>query len=172
MRKALFFSLVTACALSGCMGLINAASLTRARFTLTIEGQTYTLLNGGTARIRNGILVISHGALRARTPRTVMRIRLPEQARAAGAKFGSIEIALPRLSGPSRMGLARHYQEKLKIGEPYGTVIITDRSGKSTTGWDIMHWDIERFDFPDLDAKDDEQLIQYVTIRVEKVTRK
>ena len=61
--------------------------------------------------------------------------------------------------------------DKISGDKPNGTLYLRDRGSDETSRWSILGWHIESFDFPTLNAKDDSQLIQYVTIRVEKFGR-
>lgn len=62
----------------------------------------------------------------------------------------------------------KQYEGALAGAKPNGFITLTNRAGCDTATWNVMAWHVERFDFPTLNAKDDSQLIQYVTIRVEK----
>jgi len=63
------------------------------------------------------------------------------------------------------------YEGNLAGAKPNGGFELTNRKGEVTSTWNILAWHIESFAFPTLDAKDNSQLMQEVTIRVEKVER-
>ncbi len=161
--------------LSGYASTSNLSKITKAKFTLNIGGKACTFVDGGTARIQNHVLYITHPSVRSRSsskPRTVIRIHFADKARAADVPFNSIEITLPRLSGGNKERLVKQYEGKIRGKKPTGAVRLTDRAGNITSSWNIYGWHIEKFDFPTLNSKDNSQLIQNVVIRTEKISRK
>ncbi len=166
---------ILAIVLSGWASTSNLSKITKAKFTLNIGGKACTFVDGGTARIMNGVLYITHPSMRSRSsskPRTVIRIHFADKARAADVSFSSIEITLPRLSGGNKERLVKQYEGKIRGKKPTGEVRLTDRAGKVMSCWNLIGWHIEQFDFPTLDSKDNSQLIQTVVIRTEKFSRK
>ncbi len=160
--------------LSGSVSATDFSKLTKAKFTLNIGGKTCNFVNAGTGRIKNGVLYISHHALRTQSsskPRTIIKVHLGAVAKAAEVPFSSIEITLPRLSGENKERLVNQYEGKIRGGRPRGTIWLTNNAGTVTATWNIYGWHIESFDFPTLDSKDNSQLIQNIVIRVEKFTR-
>lgn len=161
--------------LSGSVSATDLSKLTKAKFTLNIGGKACKFVDGGTARIKNGVLYITHRALRTPSsskPRTIIKVHFADKARAAEVPFGSIEITLPRLSGGNKERLVKQYEGKIRGSKPNGAVWLTDSAGTVTARWNILNWHIEKFDFPTLDAKDNSQLIQYVVVRTERISRK
>jgi hypothetical protein len=160
--------------LSGCASATNLSKPTKAKFTLNIGGKACKFVDGGTARIQNRVLYITHRSVRTPSsskPRTVIKVHFADKARAAEAPFDSIEITLPRLSGGNKERLVKQYEGKIRGKKPTGAVWLTDRAGKVVSRWNIYGWHIEKFDFPTLDSKDNSQLIQNVVIRTEKISR-
>jgi len=160
--------------LSGSVSAADLSKLTKAKFTLNIGGKACKFVDGGTARIKNGVLYITHRALRnpaSSKPRTVIRVHFADKAGAAKEPFRSIEITVPRLAGENKKRLVKQYEGKIRGKKLTGAVMLTNRSGNETASWNIMYWHIEKFDFPTLDSKDNSQLIQNVVIRTEKITR-
>ena len=160
--------------LSGCASATDLSKPTKAKFTLNIGGKACKFVDGGTARITNRVLYITHRSVRTPSsskPRTVIKVYFADKARAAEIPFDSIEITLPRLSGSNKERLVKQYEGKIRGKKPTGAVWLTDRAGKVIARWDISRWHIEKFDFPTLDSKDNSQLIQNVVIRTEKISR-
>ena len=160
--------------LSGSMSAVDFSKLTKAKFSLNIGGKACKFVDGGTARIKNGVLYITHRALRnpsSAKPRTIIKVHFATRAKTAELPFSSIEITVPRLAGENKKRLVKQYEGKIRGKKPTGAVWLTNRSGNVTASWNISYWHIERFDFPTLDSKDDSQLIQNVVIRTEKITR-
>ncbi len=161
--------------LSGYASTSNLSKITKAKFTLNIGGKACTFVDGGTARITNRVLYITHAALRTSSrskPRTVIKVIFADKARAADVPFDSIQITLPRLSGGNKERLVKQYEGKIRGKKPTGEVRLTDRAGKVLSRWNLLSWHIEQFDFPTLDSKDNSQLIQTVVIRTEKISGK
>lgn len=175
-KPRIFFLVICTLAivLSGCASTSNPSKITKAKFTLNIGGKACKFVDGGTARIMNGVLYITHPSVRSRSsskPRTVIRVHFVDKARAADVPFSSIEITLPRLSGGNKERLVKQYEGKIRGKKPTGAVWLTDRAGKVMSRWNLLGWHIEKFDFPTLDSKDNSQLIQNVVIRTEKISR-
>lgn len=160
--------------LSGSVNDTDLPKLTKAKFTLNIGGKACNFVDGGQARIENGVLYITHPALRSRSrskPRTVIKVHFADKARVADVPFSSIEITVPRLSGENKKRLVKQYEGKIRGKKPTGAVWLTDRAGKVVSRWNILNWHIEKFDLPTLNSKDNSQLIENVVIRTEKVDR-
>jgi len=159
---------------SGWASTSNLTKITKAKFTLNIGGKACKFVDGGTARITNRVLYITHPSLRSRSsskPRTVIRVQFADKASTTQVPFDSIQITLPRLSGGNKERLVRQYEGKIRGEKPSGAVWLTDRAGKVMSCWNLLSWHIEQFDLPTLDSKDNSQLIQNVVIRTEKITR-
>lgn len=60
------------------------------------------------------------------------------------------------------------YEGQNASAKPNGAVGLTPGVSTDPGEWNIMAWHVERFDFPTLNAKDDSQLIEYVTIQVSR----
>ncbi len=160
--------------LSGSADATDTSKLTKAKFTLNIGGKPCTFVDGGDARVKNGVLYITHPALKSSSsskPRTVIKVHIADYARAAEVSFGSIEITVPRLSGKIRGRLVKQYEGKIQGKKPTGSVSLKGRGGRVTDNWNILGWHIENYDLPTLDSKDNSQLIETVVIRTEKFSR-
>ncbi len=160
--------------LSGSVKDTDLSKLTKAKFTLNIGGKTCKFVDGGTARIKNGVLHITHPSLKSQSKskqKTIIKVHFASQAKAAEVPFGSIEITIPRLSGENKERLVKQYEGKIRGKKPTGAVRLTNKAGNMTAHWNILGWHIEDFDLPTLNSKDNSQLIQYVVIRTEKVDR-
>ena len=156
------------------MSAADLSKLTKAKFTLNIGGKACKFVDGGTARIKNGVLYITHRSLRnpaSSKPKTIIKVHFATRAKTAELPFSSIEITLPRLSGENKKRLVKQYEGKIRGKKPTGAVLLTNRSGNVTASWNISYWHIESFDLPTLDSKDNSQLIENIVIRTEKVTR-
>jgi hypothetical protein len=90
--------------------------------------------------------------------------------------FNQIIVTMPFLDGYAKDRLIKEFMAAMDEGKisgdkPNGTLYLVERGGNKTSTWNILGWHIESFDFPTLNSKDNSQLIQNVTIRVEKFGR-
>ena len=142
------------------------------------NGQIYNLLKEGNAKLKNGRLLIEHKLLgnndaseTTKITEIIFRFHPSDEL-----LFNQIVVTMPFLEGYAKERLIKEFMaamddDKISGDKPNGTLYLTDRGSDETSRWSILGWHIESFDFPTLSAKDDSQLIQHVTIRVEKFGR-
>jgi len=142
------------------------------------NGQIYNLLKDGNAKLKKGKLFIKHNLLSNNdvgeiTKLTEIFFKFPPSDELL---FNQIIVTMPFLEGYAKDRLIKEFMAAMDDGQidgdkPNGKLYLTDRESNETSTWNILGWHIESFNFPTLDSKDNTQLIQEVTIRVEKVER-
>jgi hypothetical protein len=155
---------------------------TKPVLTATIDfeenGQIFNLLKEGYAKLNTGKLLIEHNTLSKNDASEITKIteiifKVPPSDELL---FSRIVVTMPFLEGYVKDRLIKEFMTAMEDSEipgdkPNGKLYLTDREGNKTSTWNILGWHIESFNFPTLDSKDNTQLIQYVTIRVEKFGR-
>jgi hypothetical protein len=142
------------------------------------DGQIYTLIEGGKAKLKKGKLRISYelpsdNEVNEITKSTRIIFKVNPSAELL---FHQIIVTMPYFEGYARERLIKEFMAAVDdsdIGglKPNGWLDIRNSEGDVTSTWNILSWHIESFVFPTLDSKDDTQLTQYVTIRAEKFLR-
>lgn len=111
--------------LSRSVSAVDFSKLIRAKFILNIGGKACKFVDGGTARIKNGVLYITHRALRnpsSSKSRTIIKVYFATRAKTAELPFSSIEITVPRLAGENKKRLVKQYEGKIRGKKPTGAV--------------------------------------------------
>jgi hypothetical protein len=139
------------------------------------DGQIYTVIESGKAKLKKGKLRISYELLIDNDVNELTKVTeiIIKVNPSAELPFNQIIVTMPYLDGYARQRLIKEFMaamddDEIEGAKPNGWVDIRDSQGVDLSTWNILAWHIESFDFPTLDSKDETQLHQSMTIRAEK----